>query len=144
MPRHANCLTLNERQAVNLLRMFEVDAWAAGRNALEDPWIEPDESMFTRSVSPEEAPDQPTYVEIEYEKGDPVAINGDTMSPASLLASLNKVSLCVCSCMPHISTSLASASSVGDQYHRPVGWMYDDEPASSRTLLRCWMIANTA
>ncbi len=61
------------------------------RNALEDPWVEPDESMFTRSVSPEDAPDKATYVEIEYEKGDPVAINGDSMSPASLLASLNKV-----------------------------------------------------
>ncbi|KAK9834450.1 hypothetical protein WJX74_002052 [Apatococcus lobatus] len=60
-------------------------------NALEDPWVEPDESMFTRSVSPEDAPDKPTYVEIEYEKGDPVAINGDSQSPASILASLNKL-----------------------------------------------------
>ncbi len=37
-------------------------------NALEDPWTEPSESMFTRSVSPEQAPDTPTYVEIEFEK----------------------------------------------------------------------------
>ena len=66
--------------------------WDGGcRNALEDPWVEPDDSMFTRSVSPEEAPDKATYVEIDYEKGDPVAINGDSLSPASLLTALNKV-----------------------------------------------------
>jgi argininosuccinate synthase len=35
-------------------------------NALEDPWVEPDESMFSRSVSPEQAPDEPTYIEIEF------------------------------------------------------------------------------
>ena len=66
---------------------------------MEDPWVEPDESMFTRSVSPEDAPDKPTYVEIEYEKGDPVAINGDSQSPASILASLNKVCLGTCQCL---------------------------------------------
>src|SRR5215469_10148485 len=43
---------------------------------LEDPWVQPDESMFTRSVAPEKAPDTPTYIEIEFEKGDPVAIDG--------------------------------------------------------------------
>lgn len=37
-------------------------------NALEDPWVEPTESMFTRSCSPEDAPDEPTYIEIEFEK----------------------------------------------------------------------------
>ncbi len=37
-------------------------------NALEDPWVEPKESMFTRSVSPEKAPDKATYVELEFEK----------------------------------------------------------------------------
>lgn len=61
------------------------------RNALEDPWDEPNESMFTRSVSPENAPDKPTYIEIEYEKGDPVAIDGRRLSPATLLTNLNKV-----------------------------------------------------
>ncbi len=60
-------------------------------NALEDPWVEPAESMFTRSVSPEAAPDAPTYVEIEFEKGDPVAVNGARMSPATLLAELNRL-----------------------------------------------------
>jgi len=57
--------------------------------ALEDPWIEPNEDMFTRSVSPEKAPEKPTYVEIEFENGDAVAIDGQRLSPASLLTKLN-------------------------------------------------------
>jgi len=59
--------------------------------ALEDPWVQPDESMFTRSVAPEKAPDTPTYIEIEFEKGDPVAVNGVRLSPASLLTELNRL-----------------------------------------------------
>tara|TARA_B100000405_G_scaffold266376_1_gene203804 strand:+ start:789 stop:2102 length:1314 start_codon:yes stop_codon:yes gene_type:complete len=58
--------------------------------ALEDPWVEYTEDMFTRSVAPEAAPDEPTYLEIEFEKGDPVAINGERMSPAAMLTALNK------------------------------------------------------
>jgi argininosuccinate synthase len=57
--------------------------------ALEDPWQEPEEGMFTRSVAPEEAPDQPTYVEVEFERGDPVAVDGERLSPAALLTRLN-------------------------------------------------------
>jgi len=60
-------------------------------NALEDPWVEPDESMFTRSVSPEAAPDKPTYVEIEFKYGDPVAIDGEQLGPADLLTKLNQL-----------------------------------------------------
>jgi argininosuccinate synthase len=59
--------------------------------ALEDPWVEPDESMFTRSVAPEDAPDQATVVEIEFEKGDPVAVDGEKLSPAALLEKLNQL-----------------------------------------------------
>ncbi|HYC01698.1 MAG TPA: argininosuccinate synthase [Azospirillaceae bacterium] len=59
--------------------------------ALEDPWVEPDEEMFTRSVSPAAAPDTPTYVEIEFEKGDPVAIDGVRLSPAALLTKANEL-----------------------------------------------------
>jgi argininosuccinate synthase len=59
--------------------------------ALEDPWVQPDESMFTRSVAPEKAPDTPTYIEIEFEKGDPVGVNGVRMSPATMLAELNRL-----------------------------------------------------
>jgi len=56
---------------------------------LEDTWKEPPEDMFMMSVSPEEAPDQPTYVEIEFKEGNPVSVDGESMSPATLLAHLN-------------------------------------------------------
>ena len=59
--------------------------------ALEDPWVEPDESMFTRSVSPEKAPDTPRYLEIEFEGGDPVAVDGEKLGPAALLTRLNEL-----------------------------------------------------
>jgi argininosuccinate synthase len=58
---------------------------------LEDPWAEPEEAMWRWSVSPETAPDQATYIEIEYVRGDIVAINGEAMSPATVLEYLNKV-----------------------------------------------------
>jgi argininosuccinate synthase len=58
---------------------------------LEDPWREPYEDMFVLSVSPERAPDQAQYVEIDYEAGDPVAVDGRRLSPAALLAHLNEV-----------------------------------------------------
>jgi argininosuccinate synthase len=57
--------------------------------ALEDPWVEADDAMYTRSVSPEQAPDTPTYVEIDFEHGDAVAIDGEKLSPAALLTKLN-------------------------------------------------------
>ena len=59
--------------------------------ALEDPWHEPSESMFTRSVSPENAPDKPTLIEIDFKSGDPVAIDGKKLSPAALLIRLNEL-----------------------------------------------------
>ena len=58
---------------------------------LEDPWTEPEEDMWLWSVSPEKAPDQPTYIELTYECGDIVAIDDEAMSPATVLAYLNKV-----------------------------------------------------
>jgi argininosuccinate synthase len=58
---------------------------------LEDPWNAPPEDMFILSVSPEKAPARPTFVEIEFEKGNPVALNGKRMSPAKLLAELNRL-----------------------------------------------------
>ncbi len=57
--------------------------------ALEDPWVEPDEEMFTRTIAPELAPDKPTYVEIGFERGDPVSVDGERLSPANLLRRLN-------------------------------------------------------
>ncbi len=59
--------------------------------ALEDPWVEPSEEMFTRSVAPEAAPDAPQYVEIAFERGDPVAVDGEPLSAAALLTRLNEL-----------------------------------------------------
>jgi argininosuccinate synthase len=56
---------------------------------LENPWKEPEEDMFVMSVSPENAPDKATYLEIEFEKGNPVAVDGRPMSPAGILSHLN-------------------------------------------------------
>jgi argininosuccinate synthase len=58
---------------------------------LEDPWSEPEEDMWRWSVSPEQAPDKAEMLELEYCKGDISAINGETMSPATVLATLNKI-----------------------------------------------------
>lgn len=56
---------------------------------LEDPWVEAEEDMWRWSVSPENAPDKPQYIEVDFEKGDIVAIDGQRMSPATVLAALN-------------------------------------------------------
>ncbi len=58
---------------------------------LEDPWAEPPESMFVLSVSPEKAPDKATYLEVEYEKGNPIALDGKKLNPAALLEKLNEI-----------------------------------------------------
>lgn len=58
---------------------------------LENPWAEAEEDMWRWTVSPEQAPDEATYLDLTYEKGDIVAINGETMSPATVLEYLNKV-----------------------------------------------------
>ncbi len=58
---------------------------------LEDPWNEPEESMWRWTVSPENAPDKASYIELSYEKGDPVRLNGETLSPATMLETLNKI-----------------------------------------------------
>ncbi|MFN9002126.1 MAG: argininosuccinate synthase [Alphaproteobacteria bacterium] len=59
--------------------------------ALEDPWVAADESMFRLTVSPEKAPDAPEIIEVEFERGDAVAVNGRKLSPAQLLAELNRL-----------------------------------------------------
>ncbi|HIQ40267.1 MAG TPA: argininosuccinate synthase [Sulfurivirga caldicuralii] len=58
---------------------------------LEDPWNEPEESMWRWTVSPEQAPDTPRYLALEYERGDLVGIDGQRMSPAEVMVYLNKV-----------------------------------------------------
>ncbi len=59
--------------------------------ALEDPWVAPDEAMFRLTVAPEAAPDRPTSIEIDFEAGDPVAIDGEALGPAALLDRLNRI-----------------------------------------------------
>ncbi|NPV55309.1 MAG: argininosuccinate synthase [Anaerolineae bacterium] len=58
---------------------------------LEDPWNEPEESMFQISTSPESAPETPEYVEIEFRSGEPVAVNGEKLSPARIVEVLNAI-----------------------------------------------------
>ena len=74
---------------------FSVDAnllhISAEGKVLEDPWVEPEEFVYSRTVAPEAAPDKPTYVEIDFERGDPVAIDGKKLSPAALLTRLNEL-----------------------------------------------------
>lgn len=74
--------------------------WSSDRNmlhisfegdVLENPWAEAPEEMYVLTVAPEDAPDQPEYVDVEFEKGDAVAINGKRLSPANVLAKLNEL-----------------------------------------------------
>lgn len=58
---------------------------------LEDPWAEPPENMFLLSVAPEKAPEIPTYLEIEFQDGNPVGVNGARMAPVQLLSLLNRL-----------------------------------------------------
>src|SRR6202048_4129864 len=74
---------------------FSVDAnllhISAEGKVLEDPAVEPEEYVFSRTVAPEKAPDRPQYVEIDFAKGDPVAVDGEKLSPAALLTRLNEI-----------------------------------------------------
>tara|TARA_E500000178_G_scaffold77210_1_gene75279 strand:+ start:1513 stop:2709 length:1197 start_codon:yes stop_codon:yes gene_type:complete len=58
---------------------------------LEDPWLEPDESMFLRTKNPEDAPDKPTFITISFQNGDPTSINDEKLSPSKLLSKLNQI-----------------------------------------------------
>ena len=60
-------------------------------NILEDPWAEPQEDMFTLTVAPEHAPDEPRYLTLSFDQGVPVAIDGQAMEPLDLLTKLNEV-----------------------------------------------------
>ena len=74
---------------------FSVDAnllhISAEGKVLEDPWVAPEEYVFSRTVAPEDAPDKPTEITIRFEAGDPVAINDKALSPARLLEELNRL-----------------------------------------------------
>src|SRR5436190_169594 len=58
---------------------------------LEDPSVEPEEYVFSRTVAPEKAPDKPQYVEIDFTRGDAIAVDGERLSPAALLTRLNEI-----------------------------------------------------
>ena len=74
---------------------FSVDAnllhISAEGKVLEDPWVGPEEYIYSRTVAPETAPDKATIVEVEFAKGDPVAVDGEALSPAALLTKLNQL-----------------------------------------------------
>ena len=74
---------------------FSVDAnllhISAEGKVLEDPSVEPEEYVFSRTVAPEKAPDRPQYVEVDFARGDPVAVDGERLSPAALLTRLNEL-----------------------------------------------------
>ena len=74
---------------------FSVDAnllhTSSEGKALEDPAVEAPEYVHQRTVSPEDAPDQPEYIEVTFERGDAVAINGQALSPATILTELNEL-----------------------------------------------------
>jgi argininosuccinate synthase len=74
---------------------FSIDAnllhVSAEGKALEDPWAEPEEFVYSRTAAPEAAPNEPQYVEIAFVRGDPVAVDGEALSPAALLTRLNEL-----------------------------------------------------
>src|SRR5215831_11759992 len=74
---------------------FSVDAnllhSSSEGKVLEDPAVEPESIVFQRTLSPEEAPDKPVIVEVGFERGDAISVNGKALSPASLLARLNEL-----------------------------------------------------
>src|SRR5579862_6425807 len=74
---------------------FSVDAnllhISAEGKVLEDPWNEPEEYVYSRTVAPEKAPDTPLYLEVAFKSGDPVAVDGTALSPAALLTRLNEL-----------------------------------------------------
>jgi argininosuccinate synthase len=74
---------------------FSVDAnllhSSSEGTVLEDPWVEPPPDVYQRTIAPEDAPDRASYVELEFARGDPVALDGRTLSPAGLLTALNEL-----------------------------------------------------
>jgi argininosuccinate synthase len=93
----ADCLAYAEKHGIPV-PVTQEKPYSCDRNLLhisfeggilEDPWVEPPANMFVLTKAPEAAPDKPQYVEIDFERGDPVAVDGEALSPATLLARLN-------------------------------------------------------
>ncbi len=101
MPRYAELIAFAEQNQIPIATdsqgeaPFSLDAnllhISAEGKALEDPWEEAGEFVYSRTVRPEDAPDEPTYVEIDFVSGDPVALDGEALSPAALLTRLNEI-----------------------------------------------------
>jgi argininosuccinate synthase len=74
---------------------FSVDAnllhISAEGKVLEDPWSEPEEYVYSRTIAPEKAPDTPQYLEVDFKSGDPIAVDGQALPPAALLTRLNEL-----------------------------------------------------
>jgi argininosuccinate synthase len=87
--RHSIPITATKAKPYSMdMNLFHV-SYEGG--ILEDPWEAPPEEIFHMTVSPERAPAKPQEIEIEYQQGDPVAVDGKRLRPAALLAHLNKV-----------------------------------------------------
>src|SRR5256714_5191908 len=104
---------------------FSVDAnllhVSAEGKVLEDPWIEPDEFVFSRTVAPEKAPDKPQYGEIDFAQGDPGAVDGKRLSPAALLTRLNEIGGKHGICPPDLVQNRFVGMKSGGIYETPGG-----------------------
>ncbi len=87
--KHKIDVTVSKKKPYSIDRNLLHTSFEGG--ILEDTWKTPKEDMFLMTVSPEKAPNRPTYIELDYENGDPVRLNGKKMTPAKLLAKLNDI-----------------------------------------------------
>jgi argininosuccinate synthase len=89
--RYANARNIPISATIKSIYSRDANLWHLSHEGgtLEDPWLEPEESMFLLSASPETAPDESTIIEIEFEAGSPVALNGEKMTGAQIISALN-------------------------------------------------------
>ena len=89
--KYANARNIPVTATVKSIYSRDANLWHMSHEGglLEDPWLEPEESMYLLSASPESAPEKPEYVEISFETGTPIALNGENMTGAQLISKLN-------------------------------------------------------
>jgi argininosuccinate synthase len=90
---YANARNIPVTATIKSIYSRDANLWHLSHEGglLEDPWNEPEEPMFQISAAPENAPDEAAYVEIEFESGTPVAVNGEKLSPGKLVERLNAI-----------------------------------------------------
>jgi argininosuccinate synthase len=90
---YANARNIPVTATIKSIYSRDANLWHLSHEGglLEDPWNEPEESMYQISVAPEDAPDQPEYVELTFETGIPVAVNGQPLTPAQIVDKLNQI-----------------------------------------------------